>query len=106
MSRHSKKEIERCERIASKMTVENQTQGSLAAPPGSAAGETWGHFRKANGKLKACILVSGRGVLKVKYVERGQALVCYIAESEFMPMQQPNDQAQPSRTERVKQPEP
>jgi hypothetical protein len=32
MSRHSQKEIERCKRIASKMSIECPAQGSLAAP--------------------------------------------------------------------------
>jgi len=37
MSRHSPKEIERCKRIAAKMTIKNLAQGSLAAPSGSAS---------------------------------------------------------------------
>ena len=37
MSRHSPKEIERCKRIASKMTIASPAQGSLAAPSGYAS---------------------------------------------------------------------
>ncbi len=40
MSRHGPKEIERCKCIASKMTIANPAEGSLAAPTGSAV---WFH---------------------------------------------------------------
>lgn len=41
MSRHSPKEIERIKRVAAKMTISNQSQGSLA-PESSSAALTFG----------------------------------------------------------------